>query len=64
MSKIRIPSGIALVIGVAMLIWGQRLHKPVAESTDAGFILANGLMVGGVLIAMIACFAIGRSSKT
>ena len=66
MSKIRIPSVIAIVIGVVMAIWGRSFQKPIEQQTDGDFILSTGLMVAdgrGVLIAMIACFSLGRSSK-
>jgi hypothetical protein len=46
-----------------MAIWGRSIQKPIDRQTDGDFILSTGLMVGGVLIAMIACFALGRSSK-
>jgi hypothetical protein len=63
MRNIRIPSAIALIVGVVMASWGWSYWKPITESSDADFILARGLLFGGVLIAMIACFALGRASK-
>jgi hypothetical protein len=63
MRNVRIPTGIAVLAGVVMAIWGSRIQKPMDQQTDGEFILSNGLMVGGMLIAMMACFTVGRSSK-
>ena len=65
MNKLQISSGLALVIGIVMAIWGAKLsrQKNLADQTEGEFILATALTVGGVLIALIAAFAAGRSSS-
>jgi hypothetical protein len=66
MKNIRIPSAVALVLGIVMVIWGGRLHlhqNDLANRTDGEFIIYMGLTAGGVLIALIAAFGLGRSSR-
>ena len=65
MKSLQIPSGIALVVGIVMAICGQRLalhQHDVANQTTGEFIIPV-LTVGGVLIAIIAGFGLGRSSR-
>jgi hypothetical protein len=66
MKNIRIPSAFALVIGILMAILGQRLplHQGnVAQQTDGEYVAQLVLTCGGVLIALIAAFALGRSTR-
>jgi hypothetical protein len=67
MKKFQIASWLAFVIGIAMFIWGVNLtrqmhHKSLVDQTDAEFIVATALSMGGVLIALAAAFGAGRSS--
>jgi hypothetical protein len=65
MKKLQIPSAAALVIGLVMVIWTGRLplhQNDLATQTNVEFIIYNALSVGGVLIALIAAFGLGRSS--
>jgi hypothetical protein len=66
MKNLKIPSAIALVLGIAMVIWSDRLplhQNNLAERTDGEFIIYTALSAGGVLIALIAAFGLGRSSR-
>jgi hypothetical protein len=66
MNNLRIPSAVALVIGIVMAIWGSRLplhQNDSAKRTDGEFIIYTALSAGGVLIALIAAFGLGRSSR-
>ena len=67
MSKLQISSWLAIVIGIAMAIWGTNLtrqmhHKSLVDQTNGEFIVATALSMGGVLIALVAAFGVGRSS--
>jgi hypothetical protein len=65
MKKLQIPSAAALVIRLVMVIWTGRLplhQNDLATQTNVEFIIYNALSVGGVLIALIAAFGLGRSS--
>jgi hypothetical protein len=66
MKNLKIPSAVALVLGIVMAIWGGRLplhQNDVAQRTDGEFIIYMVLTVGGVVIALIAAFGLGRSSR-
>jgi hypothetical protein len=66
MKNLGIPSAVAFVLGIAMAIWGMRLplhQNDMANQTDGEFILYGVLTFGGVLIALIAAFGLGRSSR-
>jgi hypothetical protein len=66
MKGLQISSGAALVIGIVMAIWGGRLplhQNDLAAQTNGDFILHVVLTCGGVLIALIAAFGLGRSSR-
>jgi drug/metabolite transporter (DMT)-like permease len=65
LKKLQIPSAVALVIGIVMAIWSGRLplhQNDMANQTNGEFIIYNALSAGGVLIALIAAFGLGRSS--
>jgi hypothetical protein len=65
MKNLRIPSALALVLGIVMAIWGGRLplhQNDLARQTDGEFIIYMALTAGGFLIAIIAAFGLGRSS--
>jgi hypothetical protein len=65
MKRLQIPSAVALVVGLVMAIWGGTLplhQKDMAQQTTGEFILYQALTIGGVLIALIAAFGLGRSS--
>jgi hypothetical protein len=67
MSRLQIPSILALLIGVVMLIWGGTLplhQKNLAEQTTGEFILSTALTTGGVLIAIMACFGMSRRTRS
>ena len=67
MKRLQIPSAVALVIGVVMAIVGERLplhQNDLANQTNGEFIIHVILTCGGVLIALIAAFGLGRSSRT
>jgi len=64
MKRLRIPSVVALVVGLVMFIVGSNLplhHKYITEQTTGEFIIDTVLIMGGLLIALIACFGLGRS---
>ena len=65
MQKLQIPSVVALLVGLVMAILGQRLplHQNAMEQTTGEYILYITLTVGGVLIALIAAFGMGRASR-
>jgi hypothetical protein len=66
MQRVQIPSTVALVIGIAMAIASTRLslhQNDVAKQTTGEFIAYVTLSVGGVLIALIAAFGLGWSSR-
>jgi len=66
MRKLQIPSAVALVIGIVMAIWGGRLplhQHDMGQQTSGEFILDMALTGGGVLIALIAAFGLGRSVR-
>lgn len=66
MSRVQIPSSLALLIGIVMLIWGGTLplhQKNVAEQATGEFILSTALTTGGFLIAVLACFGMSRSTR-
>ena len=66
MKNIQISSSIALVIGLAMAIASTRLQlhqNDFAKQTTGEFIIHLALSVGGVLIALIGAFGLGRSSR-
>jgi hypothetical protein len=66
MKKIRIPSALALIIGILMAILGQRLplHQGnVAQQTDGEYVAQLLLTCGGGLIALVAAFGLGRSTR-
>lgn len=65
MKNLQIPSAVALVGGLVMAIWGGTLplhQRDIAQQTNEEFIVYVALTVGGVLIALIAAFGLGRSS--
>jgi hypothetical protein len=65
MKNLQIPSGVALVIGIAMAICGGRLplhQNDMLNQTTGEYIAYTALTVGGVLIAIIAAFGLGKSS--
>jgi hypothetical protein len=66
MSRVQIPSILALLVGVVMLVWGSTLQlhqKNVAEQTTGEFILSTALTTGGVLIAVMACYGMSRRTR-
>jgi hypothetical protein len=66
MKNLQIPSGIMLVVGLVMFIWGWNLplhYKYVTEQTTGEFIIDKVLTMGGMLIALIASFGLGQSSR-
>jgi hypothetical protein len=66
MERVQIPSMVALLIGVVMVIWGGTLpihQKNVAEQTTGEFILSTALTTGGVLIAILACYGMSRRRR-
>ena len=66
MKSLQIPSSIALVVGIVMAIWGGKLplhQHDIANQTTGEFIVYLGLTAGGVMIALIAAFGLGRSSS-
>jgi hypothetical protein len=66
MKTLQIPSAVALVLGVMMAIWGGKLplhQNDMANRTNGEFIIYFVLTVGGVLIALIAAFGLGRTSR-
>ena len=66
MKRFQIPSAAVLVVGLAMLIWGSNLplhHKSITEQTTGEFIIDKMLTTGGILLALIASFGLGRSSR-
>ncbi len=67
MKKFQIASWLAVVIGIAMFIWGVNLtrqthHKSLVDQTNGEFIVGAALSMGGALIALVAAFGTGRSS--
>ena len=65
-SKLRISSGSALVIGLVMIYAATRLPyagKPVTELTDGEYITQTVLRVGGVLIALFAAAGLLHSLR-
>lgn len=66
MKNLQIPSSAALVIGIVMAICGTRLplhQHDMLNQTTGEFIAYSALTAGGVLIALIAAFGLGRSSS-
>jgi hypothetical protein len=66
MKRLQIPAAVALVIGIVMAIWGGRLplhQHDMGQQTSGEFILYMALTCGGVLIALIAAFGLGRVSR-
>jgi hypothetical protein len=66
MKKLQIPSAVVLVVGLAMFIWGCNLplhYKYITEQTTGEFIIDKVLTMGGILIALIAAFGLGRSRR-
>ena len=58
-------SRVTLLVGIVMAIWGSRLplnQQNLDEQTTGEWVLSTALTVGGVLIALIAAFGLGRSS--
>jgi len=68
MKRLQIPNGVALVVGIVMVIWGGTLplhQRDMASQTTGEFITYTALMIGGVLIALMAFFGLyRRSSRT
>jgi prolipoprotein diacylglyceryltransferase len=65
MKNFKIPSAVAIVLGIVMAIWGgkMQLHQnDLSQRTTGEFIIYVVLTVGGVLIALIGAFGLGRSS--
>ena len=65
MNRLKIPSAVAVVVGLVMAVWGGRLplhQNDMAQQTTGEFIVYVALTVGGVLIALIAAFGLGRWS--
>ena len=66
MNRSQISSAVALVVGIAMAIASTRLNLhqgDVAKQTTGEFITHVILSAGGVLIAIIAAFGLGRSLR-
>lgn len=66
MNRFQISSTIALIVGIVMAISSTRLslHQgDVAHQSNGEFITQLTLSAGGVLIALIAAFGLGRSSR-
>jgi hypothetical protein len=66
MKRFHIPSAVALLLGIVMAIGGGKLplhQNDIANRTDGEFITYMVLTAGGVLIALIAAFGLGRSSR-
>ena len=66
MNRSQISSVVALIIGIAMAIASTRLNlhqDDVAKQTTGEFIAHVTLSAGGVLIAIIAAFGLGWSSR-
>jgi hypothetical protein len=66
MERLQIPSAAALVIGIVMAICAGKLplhQHDMLNQTTGEFITYTALTVGGVLIAIIAAFGLGRSSS-
>jgi len=66
MKRLQIPSAVVLVMGLVMLIVGSNLqlhHKSITEQTNGEFFIDKVLTMGGILIAIIASFGLGRSSR-
>ncbi|MGO9112435.1 MAG: hypothetical protein ACLP9L_24660 [Thermoguttaceae bacterium] len=64
MKSRQISSATALVVGLVMAILGVSLpyHQQTGQ-TNGDFIIHTVLNCGGVLIALIAAFDMGRSSR-
>jgi hypothetical protein len=66
MNRIQIPSAVALILGIVMAILGGRLplhQNDLANQTTGEWISYVALTGGGVLIALVAAFGLGRSSR-
>lgn len=66
MKNLQIPSGVVLAVGLVMLLWGSNLplhHKYITEQTIGEFIIDKVLTMGGILIALVASFGLGRSLR-
>jgi hypothetical protein len=66
MKNLKIPSAVVLVLGMVMAILGGRLHlhqNDLAQRTTGEFIIYLSLTAGGALIALVAAFGLGRSSR-
>ena len=66
MKNLKIPSVFALIIGIVMVIYGTRLElhqNDFAKQTDREYVIYMTLTAGGVLIALMAAFGLGRSSS-
>ena len=65
MKNLQIPSAAALVIGIVLAICGGRLplhQNDMLNQTTGEFVAYMALTAGGVLIALIAAFGLGKSS--
>jgi hypothetical protein len=63
---LHIPSAVVVVVGLVMFIWGSNLplhHKYLTEQTTGEFVIDKALTGGGILIALIASFGLGRCSR-
>jgi hypothetical protein len=66
MKRIHIPSTVVLILGITMAICGGKLplhQSDIANRTDGEYVIYMVLTAGGVLIALIAAFGLGRSSR-
>jgi hypothetical protein len=66
MKNFKIPNVLALIVGIVMAIWSGTLplhQNDLARQTTEEFVLYTALSAGGVLIALIAAFGLGRSSR-
>ena len=66
MNRFQISSAVALAIGIAMIIASGRLNlhqNDLVKQTTWEWMTYITLSAGGVLIAIIAAFGLGRSSR-
>ncbi len=66
MNRFQISSAVALAIGIAMIIASGRLNlhqNDLVKQTTWEWMTYVALSAGGVLIAIIAAFGLGRSSR-
>jgi hypothetical protein len=66
MKNLKVPSAVTIILGIVMAIWGSTLplhQNDLAQRTTGEFIIYVVLTAGGVLLALIAAYGLGWSSR-